>query len=99
MSTCIILIPRCLHCLGQVADIPLDHPSCSQQHAVIQYRLMPYEKSDGTMGRRIRYNLQHVALCVKGNGLRVLQVMLRRCRRRQLASRLIYRRGGVKCEP
>jgi hypothetical protein len=39
---------------AQVADIPLDHPSCSQQHAVIQYRLMPYEKADGSMGRRIR---------------------------------------------
>jgi len=24
----------------QVVDIPLDHPSCSKQHAVIQYRLV-----------------------------------------------------------
>jgi smad nuclear-interacting protein 1 len=24
----------------QVADIPIDHPSCSKQHAVIQFRLM-----------------------------------------------------------
>lgn len=26
-----------------VCDIPLDHPSCSKQHAVLQYRLVRYE--------------------------------------------------------
>ena len=26
----------------KVADIPLDHPSCSKQHAVLQYRLVDY---------------------------------------------------------
>lgn len=25
-----------------IADIPIDHPSCSQQHAVFQYRLVDY---------------------------------------------------------
>ena len=37
-----------------IADIPIDHPSCSKQHAVIQYRLVEYEKSDGTTGKRVR---------------------------------------------
>jgi smad nuclear-interacting protein 1 len=38
----------------KIADIPIDHPSCSKQHAVIQYRLVPYEKPNGSKGRRIR---------------------------------------------
>ncbi len=27
----------------KVADVPLDHPSCSKQHAVLQYRLVDYQ--------------------------------------------------------
>ncbi|XP_066994299.2 smad nuclear interacting protein 1 isoform X2 [Anabrus simplex] len=38
----------------KVADIPIDHPSCSKQHAALQYRLVPYEREDGTKGRRVR---------------------------------------------
>lgn len=38
----------------KVADIPVDHPSCSKQHAVLQYRLVPYQRPDGSKGRRIR---------------------------------------------
>jgi len=38
----------------KIADIPIDHPSCSKQHAAIQYRLMPYERANGTKGRRIK---------------------------------------------
>ncbi len=38
----------------RVADIPVDHPSCSKQHAALQYRLVPYEREDGTRGRRVR---------------------------------------------
>lgn len=38
----------------KIADIPLDHPSCSKQHAVLQYRLMPHTKEDGTDTHRIR---------------------------------------------
>lgn len=38
----------------RVADIPIDHPSCSKQHAVLQFRLVPYTREDGTNGRRIR---------------------------------------------
>lgn len=35
--------------------MPVDHPSCSKQHAVIQYRLVDYTKADGSAGRRVRY--------------------------------------------
>lgn len=38
----------------KVADIPIDHPSCSKQHAVIQFRSIPYERSDGTTGKATR---------------------------------------------
>lgn len=37
-----------------IADIPIDHPSCSKQHAVLQYRLVPFKREDGTTGRRVR---------------------------------------------
>ncbi|KAH9518265.1 Smad nuclear-interacting protein 1 [Dermatophagoides farinae] len=32
----------------RVADIPIDHPSCSKQHAVIQFRSISVERLDGT---------------------------------------------------
>lgn len=38
----------------KVADIPTDHPSCSKQHAVLQYRLVTYERDDGTKGRTVK---------------------------------------------
>ncbi|KAK7494818.1 hypothetical protein BaRGS_00013945 [Batillaria attramentaria] len=38
----------------RVADIPVDHPSCSKQHAVLQYRLTEYQRPDGSMGRKVR---------------------------------------------
>ena len=31
----------------RVADIPTDHPSCSKQHAVLQYRLTEKKHPDG----------------------------------------------------
>ncbi|XP_038077612.1 FHA domain-containing protein DDL-like [Patiria miniata] len=37
-----------------IADLPIDHPSCSKQHAVLQYRLVKYERADGTTGKRVR---------------------------------------------
>lgn len=37
----------------KVADVPLDHPSCSKQHAVLQYRLVDYRRADGKTGRRV----------------------------------------------
>lgn len=38
----------------KVADIPVDHPSCSKQHAALQYRLVPFEREDGIRGKRVR---------------------------------------------
>lgn len=38
----------------KISDIPIDHPSCSKQHAVLQYRLVPYEKEDGSTSKRVR---------------------------------------------
>uniref|UniRef100_G1PAL4 FHA domain-containing protein n=1 Tax=Myotis lucifugus TaxID=59463 RepID=G1PAL4_MYOLU len=38
----------------RVADIPIDHPSCSKQHAVFQYRLVEHTRADGTVGRRVK---------------------------------------------
>lgn len=38
----------------RIADIPIDHPSCSKQHAVLQYRLAEFTRADGTTGRRVR---------------------------------------------
>ncbi|XP_063810419.1 smad nuclear-interacting protein 1 isoform X2 [Pseudophryne corroboree] len=37
-----------------IADIPIDHPSCSKQHAVLQYRMVPFTRPNGTLGRRVR---------------------------------------------
>jgi smad nuclear-interacting protein 1 len=37
----------------KVADIPLDHPSVSKQHAVLQFRLVAYERADGSAGRTV----------------------------------------------
>ncbi|XP_052863994.1 smad nuclear-interacting protein 1-like [Anopheles cruzii] len=30
----------------QICDLPIDHPSCSKQHAVLQYRLVPNKRRD-----------------------------------------------------
>lgn len=38
----------------KICDIAVDHPSCSKQHAALQYRLVPYEREDGTTGKRVR---------------------------------------------
>ncbi|KAL2496294.1 FHA domain-containing protein DDL-like [Forsythia ovata] len=38
----------------RVADIPTDHPSCSKQHAVLQYRQVEKENPDGTMSKEVR---------------------------------------------
>ncbi|CAM6125309.1 unnamed protein product [Calypogeia fissa] len=38
----------------KVADIPTDHPSCSKQHAIIQYRLTEKEDADGMMSSKVR---------------------------------------------
>ncbi|CAM8896633.1 unnamed protein product [Rhodiola kirilowii] len=38
----------------RVADIPTDHPSCSKQHAVIQYRQIEKEQTDGMLKKVTR---------------------------------------------
>lgn len=38
----------------KVCDIPTDHPSCSKQHAVMQYRLVPFVKQDGSSGKTVK---------------------------------------------
>ncbi|CAH1373847.1 hypothetical protein MTP99_015215 [Tenebrio molitor] len=38
----------------KVVDLPVDHPSCSKQHAALQYRLVPFTRDDGTAGKRVR---------------------------------------------
>merc|ERR1712210_187227 len=38
----------------KVADVPLDHPSCSKQHSALQFRLVPFTGPDGTQGRRVQ---------------------------------------------
>jgi len=38
----------------RVVDVPTDHPSCSKQHAVLQYRLVRYSREDGTSGRTVK---------------------------------------------
>ena len=37
----------------KIADIPLDHPSCSKQHAALQYRMIPFTKKDGSASRKV----------------------------------------------
>jgi len=37
----------------RICDMPVDHPSISKQHCVLQYRLVPYKRPDGIAGRRI----------------------------------------------
>uniref|UniRef100_A0A1I8HPA0 FHA domain-containing protein n=1 Tax=Macrostomum lignano TaxID=282301 RepID=A0A1I8HPA0_9PLAT len=38
----------------KVADIPLDHPSISKQHAALQYRLVELEQPDGSKSRLVK---------------------------------------------
>lgn len=38
----------------KVVDLPVDHPSCSKQHAALQYRLVPFTRDDGSSGKKVR---------------------------------------------
>lgn len=37
----------------KVCDLPIDHPSCSKQHAALQYRMVARKKDDGTEANRV----------------------------------------------
>jgi len=37
----------------KVCDLPIDHPSCSKQHAAFQYRMVSRRKDDGTDANRV----------------------------------------------
>jgi smad nuclear-interacting protein 1 len=36
----------------KICDMAVDHPSCSKQHAALQYRLVPFDREDGTTGKK-----------------------------------------------
>ncbi|XP_011628433.1 serine/arginine repetitive matrix protein 1 isoform X1 [Amborella trichopoda] len=48
----------------RVADIPTDHPSCSKQHAVLQYRLVEKEEPDGMLSKQPRICNSARELCL-----------------------------------
>lgn len=53
-----VLSVQSCHLLGRdrtVADVPLDHPSCSKQHAVVQFRLVVERNEFGDETRSVRY--------------------------------------------
>ncbi|XP_046814649.1 smad nuclear interacting protein 1 [Vespa crabro] len=74
----------------KVADIPLDHPSCSKQHAALQYRLVSFQKEGGGEGRRIRPYLIDLD---SANGTFVNNVKLEPRRFHELLERDVLRFG------
>ena len=36
-----------------MCDLPIDHPSCSKQHAAFQFRMVSRKKEDGTEANRV----------------------------------------------
>ncbi|XP_076891712.1 uncharacterized protein LOC143543228 [Bidens hawaiensis] len=45
----------------RVADIPTDHPSCSKQHAVLQYRQVEKEQPDGMLKKEVKPYIMDLA--------------------------------------
>ncbi|XP_072751314.1 smad nuclear-interacting protein 1 [Anoplolepis gracilipes] len=74
----------------KVADIPLDHPSCSKQHAALQYRLVSYQKEGGIEGRRIR---PYIIDLESANGTFVNNVKLEPRRYHELLEKDVVRFG------
>lgn len=74
----------------KVADIPLDHPSCSKQHAALQFRLVPFQREDGGEGKRIRPYLIDLE---SANGTSVNDVKLEARRYHELMERDVLRFG------
>jgi len=50
-----------------VADIPVDHTSCSSQHAVIQFRQVPHQNKRGEVTKVIKYKTlwEGANMCVR----------------------------------
>ena len=44
-----------------MADIPLDHPSCSKQHAAVQFRLVEVKDARGQMVPTVKPYLMDLA--------------------------------------
>ncbi|KAL6267651.1 hypothetical protein P5V15_000725 [Pogonomyrmex californicus] len=74
----------------KVADIPLDHPSCSKQHAALQYRLVSYQKEGGVEGRRIR---PYIIDLESANGTFVNNIKLEPRRYHELLEKDVIRFG------
>ncbi|XP_043520781.1 smad nuclear-interacting protein 1-like [Frieseomelitta varia] len=74
----------------KIVDIPLDHPSCSKQHAVLQYRLVSFQKEGGCEGRRVRPYLIDLE---SANGTFVNNVKLEPRRYHELLERDVIRFG------
>ena len=51
---CNVAIKIVVFNIFQIVDLAVDHPSISKQHAVLQYRLVNYEREDGTAGRKCK---------------------------------------------
>nr|ACE75379.1 smad nuclear-interacting protein-like protein [Glyptapanteles indiensis] len=74
----------------KVADIPLDHPSCSKQHAALQYRLVTYEREPGSFGKRVRPYLIDLE---SANGTTVNNIKLEAKRFHELLERDVIKFG------
>ncbi|OXU31371.1 hypothetical protein TSAR_014944 [Trichomalopsis sarcophagae] len=74
----------------KIADIPLDHPSCSKQHAALQYRLVPYKRDNGTDGKHIR---PYIIDLESANGTFVNDVKLEPKRFHELLERDVIKFG------
>jgi smad nuclear-interacting protein 1 len=78
-----------------VADIPVLHPSCSKQHAALQYRLVPFKREDGTMGKSVRPYIIDLESC---NGTFVNNVKIEARRYVELLEKDVIKFGSSSRE-
>lgn len=74
----------------KIADIPVDHPSCSKQHAALQYRLVTFKRQNGSEGKRVRPYLIDLE---SANGTFVNNVKLEPKRYHELLERDVVKFG------
>ncbi|XP_014219485.1 smad nuclear-interacting protein 1 [Copidosoma floridanum] len=74
----------------KIADLPIDHPSCSKQHAALQYRLVTFKRENGSEGKRIRPYLIDLE---SANGTYVNNVKLEPKRYHELMERDVIKFG------